>query len=171
MKFVFDSVKVARPSSDALVEPTIRFSSPIFGTHPHEHKIFVKLYSYGIGPTNSKCASVILTLFPGDYDSLLQWPFSKLIHIGIRDQQDPLNTWTKTNQLDQNPAYKEPTTSTTTRAETIIINNFIPHSKLFGETEGFLVDGASFMEIRFSNPLVLKSHTQASSFSLFHKTA
>ena len=44
-------------------------------------------------------------------------------------------------------------------------NNFIPHSKLFSETEGFLIDGASFMEIKFSDPPVLRPHAQT--FLLF----
>ena len=35
VKFVFDSAKVGRPSSDSLIEPATRFSSPIFRTHPH----------------------------------------------------------------------------------------------------------------------------------------
>ena len=35
VKFVFDSAKVARPSSDPLIEPATSFSSPIFRTHSH----------------------------------------------------------------------------------------------------------------------------------------
>ena len=115
-----------------------------------------------MGPATGKCASVLFTLFPGDYDNLLQWPFSKLIHIGIRDQLDPLNTWMKTIRPDQDPAYKKPTKSTKTGVATILINNFIPQPKLFSETEGFLLDGASFIEIKFSDPLVLEPHTQTS---------
>ena len=38
---------------------------------------------------------------------------------------------------------------------------------LFSETEGFLIDGASFMKIKFSDPPVLKSHTQTSLLFLF----
>ena len=34
VKFVFDSSKVARPSSDPLTEPATSFNSPIFSTHP-----------------------------------------------------------------------------------------------------------------------------------------
>ena len=49
--------------------------------------------------------------------------------------------------------------STKTGAATILINNFIPHSKLFSETEGFLIDGASFIEIKFSDPPVLRPQT------------
>ena len=149
VKFVFDSAKVARPSSDPLIEPATSFSSPIFRTHPHGYNFFIKLYPYGIGTATGKCASVLFALFPGDYDNLLQWPFTKTIHIGIRDQLDPMNTWMKTILPDQDPAYKKPTMSTKTGVATILINNFIPHSTLFSETEGFLIDGANFVEITF----------------------
>ena len=74
VKFVFDSTKVARPSSDPLIEPATSFSSPIFRTHPHGYNFFIKLYPYGIGPATGKYASVLFALFPGDYDNLLQWP-------------------------------------------------------------------------------------------------
>ena len=167
VKFVFDSAKVARPSSDPLIEPATSFSSPIFRTHPHGYNFFIKLYPYGIGPAKGKCASVLFALFPGDYDNLLQWPFTQTIHIGIRDQLDPMNTWTKKILPDQDPAYKKPTMSTKTGIATILINNFIPHSKPFSETEGFLIDGASFVEIKFSDPPVLKPYTQTSLLSPF----
>ena len=104
----------------------------------------------------------LLTPFPGDYDNLLHWPFSKLIHIGIRDQLDPMNTWMKTIRPDQDPAYKKPTMSTKTGVATILINNFIAHSKLFSEKEGFLIDDASYIEIKVSEPPMLKSHAQTS---------
>ena len=167
VKFVFDSAKVARPSSDPLIEPATSFSSPIFRTHPHGYNFFIKPYPYGIGPATSRCASILFTLFPGDYDNLLPWPFSKIIHIGIRDQLDPVNTWMKTTRPDQDAAYKKPTMSTKTGVATILINNFIPRSKLFSETEVFLIDGASFIEINFSNPPVLKPHTQSFVFFPF----
>ena len=127
VKFVFDSAKKARPSSDPLIEPATSFSSPIFRTHPHGYNFFIKFNPYGIGPATGMCASILLTLFPGDYDNLLKWHISKLIHIGIRDQLDPMNTWMKTIRPDQDPAYKRPTMSAKTGAATILINNFIPH--------------------------------------------
>ena len=162
VKFVFDSAKAARRSTDPLIEPATSFSNPIFRTNPPGYIFSVKFYPYGIGPATGKCASTLFTLFPGAYDNLLQGPLSKIIHIGIRDHLDPLKTWTKTIQPDQNPAYKKPTTSTKTEVATIPINNFIPHSKLFSETEGFLIDGASFIEVKFLDPPVLKPQTQTS---------
>ena len=169
VKTVFESAKVARPSSDPLIEPATSFSSPIFRTHPNGYNFFIKFYPYGIGPATGKCASILFTLFPGDYGNLLKWPFSKLTHIGIRDQLDPLNTWMKTIRPDQDPAYKKPTMSTKTGAAIVLIKNFIPHSKLFSETEGFPIDGASFKEIKFSDPPVLKPQTQTSLLFLFHR--
>ena len=162
VKFVFDSAKKTRPSSDPLIEPATSFSSPIFTTHAQGYNFFIKFYPYGIGPATDKCASTLFTLFPGDYDNLLKWPFSKLIHNGIRDQLDPMNTWMKKIRPVHDPAYKRPTMSAKTGAATILINNFIPHPKLVNETEGFLNDGASFIEIKFSDPPVLKLHTQTS---------
>ena len=94
VKFLFDSSNVGRPSSEPLIEPATSFSSSIFRTHPDGYNFLIKFYPYVIGPATGKCSSILFTLFPGDYENLLQWPFSKLIHIGIRDQLDPLNTWT-----------------------------------------------------------------------------
>ena len=90
--FVFGSANVAPPSTDPIIKSAKSFSSPIFKTHPHGYNFFVKFYLYGFGPIAGKCASILFIMFPGDYDKLLQWPFSKLIHIGIRDQLDPMNT-------------------------------------------------------------------------------
>ena len=89
MKFVFDSAKLVR-SSDHLIEPATKFSSPIFRTHSHGYNFFIKFYSYGIGLSAGKCASILFTIFIGGYDNLLQWLFSKLVYIGIRDQLDSL---------------------------------------------------------------------------------
>ena len=68
----------------------------------------------------------------------------------------------ETIRPDQDLAYKKPTMSTKTGAAIVLINKVIPHSKLFFETEGFPIDGASVIEIKFSDPLVLKPQTQNS---------
>ena len=104
---------------------------------------FIKFYPYDIGPNTGKCASILFTFFPADYDNLLQWPLSKLFRIRIRNQLDPLNAGTETSKPDQNLAYKKATISTKTRIATIIISNFLPHSKFFSGRKDFLNDGAS----------------------------
>ena len=44
VKFVFDSAKVAPPSSDPLIEPATSFISPNFRTRRHGYNFFIKLY-------------------------------------------------------------------------------------------------------------------------------
>ena len=44
----------------------------------------------------------------------------------------------------------------------MIINKFVPHSNLFSETKGFLIHGASYIEIKICDRPVLRSHTQTS---------
>ena len=109
MKFRFDSAKIVRPSSHSLIDLATSSSSPIFSTHPHGYNFFVKFYPFGIRPATGYCASILFAPFPGNYDNLLQWPFSKLIHFVIRDQLDPPNTWTKTIWPNQDLTYKKPT--------------------------------------------------------------
>ena len=121
VKFVFDSRKITRPSSDPVIEPATSFITPFFRTHRQECNFFAESYPYGIGRATGKCALILFVLFSGDYDNLLQWPFLKLIHIGIRDQLDPLNTWMKTIWPDQDLAYRKTTISTKTGVATLII--------------------------------------------------
>ena len=90
-----------------------------------------------------------------------------IIHIGIRDQLDPLNTWTETIPPDQDLAFKKPTIFTKTGVSTTIINIFIPRSNLFSETEGFLFDGVDYIKIKFPDLPVLNSQTQTSLLSPF----
>ena len=92
VKFVFNTAKSSPTIIRPLIEPCTSYSSPIFTTHTHGYNFFIKLYPYGNGPATGKRASILFALFPGDYENLLQWPFSKIIHIGIRDQLGPMNT-------------------------------------------------------------------------------
>ena len=66
------------------------------------------------------------------------------------------------NQTRSRPSLQEAHNDNKAGVATILINDFIPHSKLFSETEGFIIDGASFIEIKFSDPPVLNPHTQTS---------
>ena len=162
---MFDSAKVAPPSSDPFIKRATSFDSLIFRTHPHEYIFLIDFYPYGMGPPSGKCASKLFNLFPGCYDNLLQYTFSKSFHIGVHDQLNPLNTWTQTIWLDRDLADNKPSISTKTEVSAIIINSFFPHSKHFSETEGFPIDDASFIEIRLAEPPMPKSETET--FLLF----
>ena len=77
----------------------------------------------------------------------------------------PTEHMEENNSARSRPGLQETHNLNKNGVATIMINNFIPHSKLFSETEGFLIDGASFRGIKFSDPPVLKSHIQT--FLLF----
>ena len=55
------------------------------------------------------------------------------------------------------------------RVATIMIKNFILQSELFSETEGFLIEGACFIEIKLSDPLCWNLTPKLPSFFPFHR--
>ena len=90
----------------------------------------------------------MFALFPGDYDGLLTWPFSKTIHLSVRDQLDPQNTWTITFALSERISFRRPTREP---LPTLMNFNFFPHSKMFSKTENFLLDNTLYLEIKFTD--------------------
>ena len=85
-----------------------------------------------------------------------------MIHLGLRDQLDPLNTWTQKVQPTQEHTFRRPTTSSMNEAFAIAFHRFIPHSKFFNETEGYIANGTCCLEISFSDPSFQNSTAQAS---------
>ena len=76
--------------------PSTHYNSPVYRTHPYSYISFVQFYPYGLGSAAGNHASIMFALFPGDYDGLLKWPFSKTIHLSVRDQLDLQKSWTIT---------------------------------------------------------------------------
>ena len=72
VKFVFESAKVFRPSSDPLVEPATSFSSPISRTRSMDTNFSSNFTLMAFDPL--VCFNTTHPL-PGDYDNLLKWPF------------------------------------------------------------------------------------------------
>ena len=112
--------------------------------------------------------TIIFAFLPGDYDNLLHWLFSKENHLGLRDQLNPLNTWTQKVQTTQEQPFRRPTPSPKNEASAIAFHKFIPHSKLFNETEGYVVNDTFYLEIFFCDPPSQKSTAQASVLHTFH---
>ena len=81
-------------SSMDATNPSTHYNSPVYRTHPYGYNFFVQFYPYGLDTAAGNHASIMFALFPGDYDGLLKWPFSKTIHLSVRDQLDPQNTRT-----------------------------------------------------------------------------
>ena len=157
VRFIFDSAKSAHRQSKPLNDKTTGYWSPVFRTHPYGYNFIIRFHPYGIDATAGQFATILFAFFPGDYDGLLRWPFPKAIHLSLRDQLDPLNAWTQTIQPTQEPPFKRPTSSLKNDVFAVAFYKYIPHSKLFSETEGYIVNDTCYIEISFSDPNVQKS--------------
>ena len=167
VQFIFNSARSAHRQSKPINDKTTGYWSPVFRTHPYGYNFVIRFHPYGIDATAGQFAALIFAFFPGDYDGLLRWPFSKVIHLSLRDQLDPLNTWTQTIQPTQELPFRRPTSSLKNDAFAVAFYKYIPHSKLFSETDGYIVNDTSYIEISFSDPTVQESSTNKLPFSPF----
>ena len=154
VRFVFDSAKSAHRRSKPIDDKASGFWSPVFRTHPYGYNFIIRFHPYGIDTTAGQFAALIFAFFPGEYDGILRWPFPKIIHLSLRDQLDPLNAWTQTIRPTQEPPFRRPTSSLKNDAFAAALYKYIPHSKLFSETEGYIVNDTCYLEISFSDPSV-----------------
>ena len=157
VRFVFDSAKSAHRRSKPIDDKSSSLWSPVFRTHPYGYNFIVRFHPYGIDTVSGQFATLIFAFFPGDYDGILRWPFSKVFYLNLRDQLDPLNVWTQTIPPTQEPPFRRPTSSLKNDAFAVVLYKYIPHSKLISETEGYIVNDTCHIEISFSDPSVQKS--------------
>ena len=85
VKLVFNTAKSSARLDNAAKDPSTHYNSPVYRTHPYGYNFFVQFYPYGLDAATGNHASIMFPLFPGDYDGLLKWPFSKTIHLSVRD--------------------------------------------------------------------------------------
>ena len=109
LKLVFVTAKSSARLDNAAKDPSTHYNSPVYRTHPYGYNFFVRFYPYGLEVAAGNHASIMFALFPGDYDGLLKWPFSKTIHLSVRDQLDPPNTWTITFAPSERISFWRPT--------------------------------------------------------------
>ena len=167
VRFVFDSAKSAHCRSKPIADKSSSFCSPVFRTHPYGYNFIVRFHPYGIDTVAGQFATLIFAFFPGDYDGILRWPFPKVIHLSLRDQLDPLNVWTQTIPPTQEPPFRRPTSSLKNDAFAVALYKYIPHSKLFSETERYIVNDTCYIEISFSDPDVQKASIRQPPFPPF----
>ena len=93
-------------------------------------------------------ASIMFTLFRGDCDGLLTCPFPKTAHLSVRVHLDPQNRRTITLAPSEKITFRRPTREP---CPTLTNFNFFPQSKMFSETENFLLNNTLYLEIKFTN--------------------
>ena len=134
LKLVFDTSKSSARLDNAAKDSSTHCNSRVYRTHPYGYNFFVQFYPYGLDSAAGNHASIMFSFFPGDYDGLLKCPFSKTIHLSVRDQLDPQNTWTIIFAPSEKISFRRPTREP---LPTQMNFNFFPHSKMFSKTENF----------------------------------
>ncbi|XP_076801596.1 TNF receptor-associated factor 4-like [Clavelina lepadiformis] len=82
------SKKLKAAQSDQIIE----CKSPPFYTHRYGYKLQLSAFLNGNGSGLNSHMSLYIRVLAGDYDSLLEWPFSHDITFNILDQGDPLSS-------------------------------------------------------------------------------
>ncbi|XP_047136085.1 TNF receptor-associated factor 4 isoform X1 [Hydra vulgaris] len=62
-------------------------SSPFYSA-PFGYKLFLQIYLNGYGEYRGKSISLFLHIMKGEYDNLLDWPFTKTIKMSLLDQSE-----------------------------------------------------------------------------------
>jgi len=70
----------------------IEITSPAFYTHRHGYKLQLSAFLNGNGSGLNTHVSLYIRVLPGEYDSLLEWPFTHDVTFRVLDQGDPLSS-------------------------------------------------------------------------------
>ena len=147
-RLVFDTAKSAARLDNAATNPSTHYNRPVYHTHPPGYDFFVQFHPYGLNAAAGNHASIMLALFPGDFDGSLTWPFPKTIHLSVCNQLDPQNKWT----ITFTPSEKTPSRRPTREPHPTLTNfNFFPHSKMFSKTKNIPLDNTSYLEEKFTD--------------------
>ena len=95
---IFQSAKSAhhkqRMSAGTQTEE-YNFCSPSIYTSTQGYRIYLKLFPFGCASAKGKFLSIFASLAPGEYDAILEWPFSSVIELSVLNQQNPFDKWTQ----------------------------------------------------------------------------
>jgi len=75
----------------AQLDQQVELKSPCFCTHQHGYKMQLSAFLNGNGSGLNSHLSLYIRVVPGEYDSLLEWPFTHEIIFTIMDQGDPMS--------------------------------------------------------------------------------
>ncbi|KAG8450817.1 hypothetical protein GDO86_003184 [Hymenochirus boettgeri] len=79
----------SRKVQEAKVRGNYESFSPAFYTHKYGYKLQVSAFLNGNGSGEGNYLSVYIRVLPGEYDNLLEWPFSYRVTFSLLDQSDP----------------------------------------------------------------------------------
>ena len=156
IQLVFESARLWYLKPGRENAPTTWLRSPIFRSHPYGYSFYLNFYPYGFATAFGTWASISIFISAGEYDDIPPWPVSKTIQIKVRDQLNPLNTWSQT--IESKKLTKSASTEDST-VPSVRYSYLLPHSKLFDETHGCLQNDTIYIEICFSDPSILPTQS------------
>ena len=71
------------------------FYSPLIYTSQQGYLFYLRLYPFGCDSAAGKFVSIFLAFSPGEYDAILEWPFTSTIEISVVNQQNLSDKWTQ----------------------------------------------------------------------------
>ena len=156
IQLVFESARLWYLKPGRKNAPTTRLRSPIFRSHPYGYNFCLNLYPYGFVAAIRRWASISLSMSDGQFDDILSWPVSKTLQIKVRDQLNPLNTWSQTIEYKELPRTTSANFST---VPTVRYLYFFPQTKFVNETDGHLYNNNMYLEISFFDPPILPTQS------------
>jgi hypothetical protein len=84
--FIWKITDVAQKMRDAIAEQQTSIYSPPFYSSPTGYKMCMRLYLNGDGQARRTHLSLFFVVMRGEYDAILQWPFSYKITFCLFDQ-------------------------------------------------------------------------------------
>ena len=151
IQLVFESARLWYLKPGRENNPTTQLRSPIFSSHPYGYSFYLNFHPYGFAAAIGTWVSISVSLSAGEYDNILPWEVSKTIRIKVRDQLNSLSTW---SQTIESKVLTKPTVNEYSTVPTVRYPYFIPRSKLFNVTDGYLHNESIYIEISiFVHPI------------------
>lgn len=148
----------SRKLQEAKLRNNHEFFSPPFYTHRYGYKLQVSAFLNGNGSGEGSHLSIYIRVLPGEYDNLLEWPFSYKVTFSILDQSDPSLSKPQhiTETFNPDPNWKnfqKPSSSRNSLDESTLgfgYPKFISHEEI--KKRNYIRDNAIFLKASIEIP-------------------
>lgn len=148
----------SRKLQEAKMHSNHEFFSPPFYTHRYGYKLQASAFLNGNGSGEGSHLSVYIRVLPGEYDNLLEWPFSYKVTFSILDQSDPSLSKPQhiTETFNPDPNWKnfqKPSSSRSSLDESALgfgYPKFVSHEEI--RKRNYIRDNAIFLKASIEIP-------------------
>ncbi|XP_063000853.1 TNF receptor-associated factor 1 [Elgaria multicarinata webbii] len=141
--FQWKITDVHRKWYEAVCGKTCSFQSPAFYTSRYGYKLCMRIYLNGEGREKGTHVSLFIVLLRGDYDALLQWPFTHKITFMLLSQNDGDHLL---NAIQPDPASTSFQRPVTDMNDASGCPRFISLAKLRSPKYAYIRDGSLFLK-------------------------